>query len=453
MRSSVAPPSRRFFRLRNIILCSILGFTLGAGGFIYAEFVFLRSSVIIRGESTSNNLLDMTTSNSKSVDWSKFHHLGDGRVNIAVLGIGGTTDTGQVHDGALLTDSIQIMSIDTIHKSVSMTSVPRDFYYKGNKINSVYAFAEAKSPGSGGAAVKAALGDVLGITIPHFVVVDFTAAKEAVNTVGGVDILVPTAISDPTYPAANEVGYDPFYISNGMHHMDGTLALKYMRTRHSYNDFGRSKRQQVVMSAVKAKILSLGVLTNPLKISQLVASVGNHVKTDLQMDEIQSLIALYKDVPASAISTQVLDTTPQLGLLLDKMDSFAGYVEMPVLGPGKFDSIHEWFWQHSPDPLLSQEGATVTVAPSGRTTLKQLTAFIAKLNAAGFQATAAIATTVSTPHATTTLGSQIYTSKTTDPVTVNYLQSLLGTQSQSGSPLNSGSDIEILYSPNIITGW
>jgi anionic cell wall polymer biosynthesis LytR-Cps2A-Psr (LCP) family protein len=52
--------------------------------------------------------------------------------------------------------------------------------------------------------------------------------------------------------------------------MDGALALKYSRSRETTSDFDRAKRQQIVLVALKEKLLSLNTLLNPKKISDIL---------------------------------------------------------------------------------------------------------------------------------------------------------------------------------------
>jgi anionic cell wall polymer biosynthesis LytR-Cps2A-Psr (LCP) family protein len=64
------------------------------------------------------------------------------------------------------------------------------------------------------------------------------------------------------------------------------LALKYARTRHVDNDFGRAARQQQVLLAVRQKALSLGV---PYMLSQaptLFNQLERGIRTDLTLDQI-----------------------------------------------------------------------------------------------------------------------------------------------------------------------
>src|SRR4029079_1900658 len=78
---------------------------------------------------------------SDDVDVSQLKHEGDSRINILLLGIGGPG-----HDGANLTDTILLASIDPITNKTALISVPRDFWVKipgdgYQKINAAYANA------------------------------------------------------------------------------------------------------------------------------------------------------------------------------------------------------------------------------------------------------------------------------------------------------------------------
>lgn len=446
--SHSSKPRRRSWR-------SLLGLTLlflvsATGAYAGLEYRSLRDEVIVDGGGDSNGLLTYADTNKTSdLDWSKFKQPGDGRFNVVVMGIGGVNDAGQAHGGTNLTDSIQIVSLDTINKKVGITSIPRDFYYTitghgGGKINAVYSYGELDNPGKGGQAARTAFGNVLGITISNFVVIDFTAAKEAVDTVGGIDIDVPKALYDATYPCDDDLHTCPFSITAGTHHMDGALALKYMRTRHADNDYGRSARQQQVISAVRKKALSLGFLTNPAKVTSLLNTLGKHIKTDMQPSDIVSFLKIYKDVTPEKTTTNVLDTSTQLGLLTSTTDPVAGFISYPLGGYTAYDPIHQWFQKNNPDPLIARENASITVATTASVSTKQLATFVDKLKDYGFTVT--VSSTPAT-NSTATNNIQIYSSRSSNkPVTTNYLHGVLGQTIQTGSPISSGSDFEIIYS-------
>ncbi|MGB5061776.1 MAG: LCP family protein, partial [Candidatus Promineifilaceae bacterium] len=127
-----------------------------------------------------------------------------------------------------------------------------------------------------------------------------------VDTLGGIDVYVPYDISDPTYPSM-DYGYDPFYISAGTQHMDGETALKYARTRHADNDFGRANRQQQVILAARDKALSLGIGGLLSRAPSLYSQLENGIRTDLSLEQIISLAKTVSDIPSEQIRSEVLD--------------------------------------------------------------------------------------------------------------------------------------------------
>jgi anionic cell wall polymer biosynthesis LytR-Cps2A-Psr (LCP) family protein len=77
-----------------------------------------------------------------------------------------------------------------------------------------------------------------------------------VDAIGGVTVDVPRTIVDPRYPT-DDFGYKLVRFDAGMQLMDGQRALEYARTRHPDNDFGRIRRQQQVVAALRQQILHL----------------------------------------------------------------------------------------------------------------------------------------------------------------------------------------------------
>jgi LCP family protein required for cell wall assembly len=447
--SRVKPVRGPGFSWKRFFAMSFSFVFIAALTFGYLEYTTLRSNLIVKGEGNSSKLLSYSSTATNS-DWNRFASPGDGRFNVLILGIGGISDSGVVHDGTLLTDSIQVFSLDTVNKTIGITSVPRDFYYNipghgANKINAAYEFGEMDQHGSGGQAAREAFGKVLGINISNFVVIDFTAAKDLINALGGIDITVPKALYDASFPCDDEVSYCPFSIAAGPTHMTGNTVLKYVRSRHADSDYGRSGRQQDVIGALKRKALSLGTLSNPVTVTNLLTTLSRHIKTDMQPAEITSFLNIYKDVPAASTVTNVLSTDSTLGLLTSKNDPYAGFISYPVGGYTAYGPIHQWFQKNNPDPFLAKEAATVSVASGGTATAKQMQAFMQKLQDYGFKATTSVLPASLPSSSSTQLFSK--SDSSTSPVTSNYLGSVLGTSAQKGNPLDSGSDFEIIYAP------
>jgi LCP family protein required for cell wall assembly len=254
------------------------------------------------------------------------------RINFAVYGYGGPG-----HDGAYLTDSIMIISVQpklSGPPAVAEISVPRDWFVPielGNgrttsqRINQAYAdgmagegAVSAKDVTAGASVANATLEHLLGIHIDHWVGVDFEAFKSSVDAVGGVDVVVPDTFTDYQYPAGecssgpNEnCRFITVHFNAGPQHMNGTRALEFSRSRHSSDngegtDFARSRRQQLVVAALKQKVVSIGGLGN---LPDLLNSLGDNIVTDLHVNDLEALYSLLKDVDTKSILHASFDDT------------------------------------------------------------------------------------------------------------------------------------------------
>ena len=96
-------------------------------------------------------------------------------------------------------------------------------------------------------------------------------------------------VDDLSFPCR----YETLHFEAGLTKMDGSTALKYARSRHSYgvegSDFARAKRQQVVIDATKNKVLSFSTFSNPIKLKNLYDSYHANVETDIAFAEAQSM--------------------------------------------------------------------------------------------------------------------------------------------------------------------
>src|SRR5581483_7773108 len=86
--------------------------------------------------------------------------------------------------------------------------------------------------------------------------------------------------------------------------MDGKTALIYARTRHADSDFGRVRRQQAVILAVRKRALQLDVLP---RLPALYGEFRDSVRTDIGPADLLSLSRLGRDVDPKAIDTRTLD--------------------------------------------------------------------------------------------------------------------------------------------------
>ncbi|PLS82820.1 MAG: LytR family transcriptional regulator, partial [Chloroflexi bacterium] len=207
-------------------------------------------------------------------------------------------------------DTLIVVHIDPVQKWASMLSIPRDSLVKipndqcpnaaGTKINAAYAcgYRNPEIYGTGidsedaGAALAAeTVEQFLGIKIPYTAQVDFNGFQKIVDTLGGVPVDVPRAILDAEYPT-EDYGYMRLYIPAGLQRMDGTTALRYARTRHADNDFGRAQRQQQVLQAVLDEIKRQGIVSQISTATKLLDVASQYVRTNLRIDDASTLTGL-----------------------------------------------------------------------------------------------------------------------------------------------------------------
>jgi LCP family protein required for cell wall assembly len=231
------------------------------------------------------------------------------RLNVLLIGVDSAPGRTEA-----LTDSLIVVSLDPVGKTVSMVSIPRDLAgvplgngnVFGPKINSLMSWAEAHPadfPRGGVRTLEDAIGALFGITIDFYAKVDLGGFAAMVDAVGGVDIVVKKALDDPHYPGLN--GRRGWSVQPGSHHFNGADALAYARIRKSTgeSDLTRAARQQEVLVALRDRAVGAGIL---FSLPKLMAAVGATVRTDLPPDRLPELAALAEQIGGSSTTRLVL---------------------------------------------------------------------------------------------------------------------------------------------------
>jgi len=220
---------------------------------------------------------------------------------------------------AYRTDTMMLVSLDPATNSIGILSIPRDLYVEVpgynqlQRVNSPMVLGELRQPGAGPELAMQTVQYNLGIRIHDYVVIDFNSFIKIIDLIGGLDVDIPYTISDTLYPDMN-YGYDPFYIQAGAQHLDGATALKYARTRHGDNDFVRAQRQQLVLYALRDRVLSPDLLPQLIIQSpSLLAAVNDGLYTGLTIDQLIQLALYLKDIPAENIRTGVINEQYTIG--------------------------------------------------------------------------------------------------------------------------------------------
>ncbi len=273
----------------------------------------------------------------------------DDRTNVLLLGI-----PGGAHAGADLTDSMMILSFHHQTKTLTLLSLPRDMWSDTlkDKINSAYHYGEEKKQGGGLVMAKVEAEDVVGIPVHYGLVIDFSGFRRVIDDLGGVDVAVLQGFIDPDFPIEGKeedycdgdpkfrCRYETIHFDSGMQHMDGTIALQYVRSRHAEgdqgSDFARGRRQQEVIVALKTK------LTNPVtwlplsRTNRILESLDAATDSDMKLGELLTfgkLISRAKTDHISRVSIEDQLTFPPLWLYDGK------YVLVPR---EDFKKLHEF---------------------------------------------------------------------------------------------------------------
>jgi len=198
-----------------------------------------------------------------------------------------------------LADIMRLVRVDFVHARVSILEVPRDLWVEipgisehynitHGKLNQAYLYGNKglgyyDGPGEGPGLLARTLNLNFGAQPDHYIAVNMQTFENIVNAVGGIDVYLPYEISVKS--RENPKG---FAIPEGRHHIDGETALWIARIRQ-YNVFGRAENQNIVMCALRKKILSPAVVP---ALPQLIQDFQRYIQTDLSPEQINQLACL-----------------------------------------------------------------------------------------------------------------------------------------------------------------
>src|SRR6266705_1302580 len=294
------------------------------------------------------------------------------QVNVLLLGRGGYEN-----DAPYLTDSIMAVTIDPASNRVSMVSIPRDLVVGmnlqsntariwTNKINAAYEVPYTNiiccvaslysGRDGGGHAAEHEVGKVTGLTFDRYIVA----------TLGGVDVCLTSSLADIYYPDYSG-GYHPIHFKAGCQHLSGEQALEVARSRHAVqqaqsSDFGRARRQQDIMQAIKKKATTINGFS---KAPQLLSALQKNITTDMSLSDMRAIYDWGKNLPDSSI-VRVALTAPAPGTEGNLLDSYncgmGPYVSQLCADDPSFAMIHRYISSLLIDPAVLGEKAPVQFA-------------------------------------------------------------------------------------------
>jgi LCP family protein required for cell wall assembly len=185
-------------------------------------------------------------------------------------------------------DTMMLAHINPKTKEIWMLSIPRDTRVEipghgAHKINEAHFY-------DGPEGAIAAVEELTGLKINHYLEVNFRGFQKAVDALGGVWIDVPVAIDD--WQADASPGHRASKIPAGYQLLDGWHALTFVRARHQFvdQDFSRMEHQQLFLRAMLSQLSKAG---NIAKVPAVVSSIAKYVLTDMSavdmLKTVQSL--------------------------------------------------------------------------------------------------------------------------------------------------------------------
>ncbi len=296
-----------------------------------------------------------------------------GRINILLAGdsVGDPN-----HGGATLADSIMVLSFDPQTKTGFILSVPRDLWVyipsmghqKINATNDVVNFSQPGYPSGGMGQLEQVLNTDLGIPIDYYALIDYAAFKDAVNAVGGITINIQSPDPRGIYDA-----YTHLKLPNGWVTLSGQQALDLARARGdgaagdvSYglpnSDFSRTQHQRQMLVALFKKASSIGVLSNPLKVTSLFNAFSSNISTDMTIGDVIALEKASSGVDLTKLQSVTYSYGGINPLLKGYVDPVSGQDALiPSLGLNNFTQLKNYYQQLTSSNPVVQEGPTVTL--------------------------------------------------------------------------------------------
>lgn len=240
------------------------------------------------------------------------------RINFLLMGIDraptGTDDS--------RTDTLMLFSVDPLKGYVGMVSIPRDLWVPipgigENRINTAHFFAETSVAGSGPAAAAKTVESNFKVSVPYTIRIRFDGFVSFIDAMGGITLDLPQAEGQ---------------LSAGVHHLNGTQALAFARSRTGADDFFRMADGQLVFKTAFKQMLQL---SNWPRIPKELIVLSKSIDTTIPIWQWPRLLIAFLRAGPSGIDNHVISrdmVTPYItsggaDVLLPKWDLIRPFVQ------------------------------------------------------------------------------------------------------------------------------
>ncbi|WP_405946216.1 LCP family protein [Streptomyces prunicolor] len=312
-----APRGRRVLKFSAISLSVVIMATAGVGWWFYEHLNGNINSVPIDDGAGGKEKADA---------------FGRTPINLLVMGsdarssatdckLGGGCSTTGVQSGNGNADVEMVVHISADRSNATVMSIPRDTMTQvpackdtGSGQSTAGYYGQINSALQYGQECQVKTVHALtGITIDHFVQMDFSGVVKMSDAVGGVSVCVNADVYDT---------YSHLKLAKGTHTLKGTAALEFVRSRHGFgdgSDLGRTVSQHLFLSAMIRKFKSAGTLTDPTAVYNLADAATKALTVDTGLGTVKKLIGLAADLD-KVPTKRMTFTTMQTGADPDNAD-------------------------------------------------------------------------------------------------------------------------------------
>jgi len=257
-------------------------------------------------------------------------------INILLLGTDTSINRRNKGQGGFNTDTMILISANTRTNRILLTSVPRDLWINGNKINALHVVY-------GEDTLLDAFEQVTGLDVQEIIRADFDQFVWLADSFGGIPVTVERSFSDYSFPNFTDTDVLTVSFTAGEEKMTGERALTFARSRKGTNgegsDLMRAKRQHLLLEGMVEAIKQPGSIFWPMDVDNFYSVITSRgIYTTLTLNKVRFLWDFYKDKDRYEVESFVVDGTYVYHPGMYPQSDYHAWVFVP-LEPG-FANLH-----------------------------------------------------------------------------------------------------------------
>lgn len=331
------------FFLLSLLLSVIIGFT----------YLIIKTNKFVKVFAQSANISKEEVLNTASasinqfqVDYANITELPK-KYNFLILG----TDKLSGRDGdPELTDTMLFLQTDFDAGKIKTLAFPRDLYLEDyqTKINALYFYGQNRYPENPEQFPKEIIEQLSKQVVDYTIVLGIEDLEKLIAIVGELEIEVPTAFTDPSFPVPGikvsevtdpKILYEEISFTSGLQKMDSVTALKYMRSRYSEGNEGtdeaRAMRQQLVLEALSKQLLTI---RDPKKLGELYRFYLDNFASHISLEEIVRIAAVFLNYMSNNNQTKIDFEKHQLSIYPNDQEGV-------IYNPPLWQSNQQWVYK------------------------------------------------------------------------------------------------------------